>query len=398
MPISRVQILQGPCQVQFAGSTFYSKGDVTVKLNVKEFNVVSDAIGLVDYRDDDVMADISFEPDGQVTNALLAVLYPFIQSGIYPGTSVYGSSDRPLVIWCRDNSKHTFQNAALTKQPPFMASAVKTAFGTCTFRALRSIATAWSGVNSLVVIATANYPGDAAYNLANIITTPFLARWENTTPPTGTASATEASPAVFSATAHGLVIGDTIFNSGYTNPALNGLFTVATADFSVNAYSLFLYGTTTPLNNTVGSDSGTFVRQNAFDSFTTESGFSIDSNATLSETSTDDLGVIDMRFDQIEVTCKAIPVGPQPSDLINALAIQGSGAIRGRSRAAVGANLYLTGTGLYAKLTQASLVDITPIVGSSKKKRVQECTWKTTMTLTSCVPNPPFTLSTSVIS
>jgi len=398
MPISRVQILQGPCQVQFAGSTFYSKGDVTVKLNVKEFNVISDAIGLVDYRDDDVMADISFEPDGQVTTALLAVLFPFIQSGIYPGTSVYGSSDRPLVIWCRDGSKHTFVNAALTKQPQFMASAVKTAFGSCTFRALRSIATAWAGANSLVIVQTGQaYPGDSDYNLSDIITTPFLARWENTEPPTGTATATSASPAVFGDVADGLVVGDTIYNSGYANPALNGLFTVATTPTS-GTYTLYLYGTATPLNNTLASDSGTFVRQNAFDSFTTENGFSIDTNVSLSETSTDDLGIIDMRFNQIEVTCKCIPVGPQPSDLINALAIQGSGAIRGRSRAAVGANLYLTGAGLYAKMTQASLVDITPIVGSSKKKRIQECTWKTTMTLTTGVPNPPLDLATSPIS
>lgn len=397
MPISRVQILQGPCQVQFAGSTFYSKGDVTVKLNVKEFNVVSDAIGLVDYRDDDVMADISFEPDGQVTTALLAVLFPFIQSGIYPGTSVYGSTDRPLIVWCRDGSKHTFLNAALTKQPTFMASAVKTAFGSCTFRALRSIATAWSGANSLVVITNASYPGDSDYNLSDIITTPFLAQWGNTPPPTGTATASEASPAVFSAASDGLAIGDIVFNSGYTNPALNGLFTVHTTPTS-GTYTLYIYGTTTALNNTVGADSGTFTRQNAFDSFTTENGFSIDTSVSLSETSTDDLGVIDMRFDQIEVTCKCIPVGPQPVDLVNSLAIQGSGAIRGRSRAAVGANLYLSGNGLYAKLTQASLVDIVPIVGSSKKKRIQECTWKTTMTLTSGVPNPPLDIATSVIS
>lgn len=398
MPVARTQILQGPAQVQWGDTTFYSKGDVTVALNVKEFNIMSEGIGLVDYRDDDVMADISFEPDGQVTTALIAALYPYIAAGVQQGFSPYGSTDTPLIIWCRDGNKHTFNNVAVTKQPPFIASAVKTAFGSVTFRALRSLATAWSGVDSLVTITNATYPGDGAYNLANIITSPVTARWFTGTVPTGTATVTEASPAVFSLASHGLAIGDTIINSGYTNPALNGTFTVAPTDFSSSEYTLYLYSTTTALNNTVGSDTGTFIRNNVFDSFTTESGFSIDSNATLSEVGTDDQGVIDMRFQQIEVTCKAIPVGPQPNDLINALAIQGTGAIRGRSRAAVGANLYLIGTGLYAKLTQASLIDIKPIVASSKKKRVQECTWKTTMTLTSGVPNPPFTLSTSAIS
>ena len=397
MPISRVQILQGPCQVQYAGSTFYSKADVTVKLNMKEFNVISDAIGLVDYRDDDVTAEITFEPDGQVTNTLLQVLFPFIQSGIYPGTSVFGTADQPLTIWTRDGNKHVFANAAVTKQPAFTASAVKTAFGAVTFRALRSLASNWSATGSLATITQASYPGDAAYNLSNIITTPFLARWGNTVPPTGTATVTEASPAVFSDASDGLVAGDTVFNSGYTNPALNGLFTVATTPTN-GTYTLYLYGTTTALNNTVASDTGTFTRQNAFDSFTTEAGFSIETNVGLGETSTDDLGVIDMRFNQIEVTCKAIPVGPHPSDIVNAIGVQGTGAIRGRSRAAVGANLYLSGTGLFAKLTQASLVQVTPIVGSAKKKRVGECSWKTTMTLTSGAPNPPLTLSTSSIA
>lgn len=396
MPVSRVQILQGPCQVQFSGSTFYSKGAVTVALNMKESNIVSDTIGLVDYRDDDVMADVSFEPDGQVTNTLLALLFPFIQSGIYPGARVFGASDVPLIIWTRSGEKHTFNNAALTKQPTFMASAIKTAFGSCTFRCLRSIATAWSGANSLVSIAAVTYPGDAAYNLSNIITTPFLARWENSPPPTGTATATQASPAVFGDTADGLAIGDTVYNTGYTNPALNGLFTVATTPTS-GTYTLYLYGTTTPLNNTVGSDTGTFTRQNSFDSFTTENGFTIETAVGLSDISTDDLGVIDMSFDQIEVTCKAIPVGPKSSEMLTQLAVQGSGAVRGRSRAAVGANLYLNGTGLYVKLTMASLVS-TSVIGSSKKKRIGESTWKTTMTLTSGVPNPPLTLSTSTIS
>lgn len=401
MPVSRLQILQGPCQIQYGTSPtiFYSKDNVVVTMNVKEGQIISDAIGLVDYRDDDVMANITFTPDGQVTNALLAVLFPFIQAGFLPGQSIIGNTDNPLVIWTRDGNKHTFYNAFVTKQPAFMGSAIKTAFGSMTFRALRPLGAAWSGTGTsgIAAITAAAYPGDSTYSVANIITTPFAARWYTGTIPTGTATATQASPAVFSKTTHGLVVGDTIINSGYTNPALNGTFTVATVP-TTGTYTLYLYGTTTPLNNTIAPDSGTFLRNDPFDAFTTEAGWSIDTNVSLDEVSTDDLGVIDLRFDKIEVTAKAVPVGPAPADVINSLAIQGSGAVRGRSRAAVGANLYLSGTGLYAKLTQASLIDVQPIRAGSKVKRIGECTWKTTMTLTSGTPNPPLTLSTTTIS
>jgi hypothetical protein len=404
MPVSRLQIFQGPCQVQFAGSVFYSKDNVICALNVKEGEIISDAIGLVDYRDDDVMATITFTPDGQTTNTLLSVLFPFIQAGFLPGQSIFGNADQPLVIWTRDGYKHTFYNAAVTKQPSFAASAIKTPFGSMTFRAIRPLGAAWSGTGTqgIAAIAAANYPGDATYNVSEIITTPFAAKWFNGVVPFGTVTGSGATPDVFTTAPGGgtasPVIGDTIIQSGFADAALNGMFTVATVP-GAGEYTLYTYGTTNPVAGSGGAEAGgSYVRNNDFDSFTTESGWMIDTNVSLSDVGTDDLGVIDLRFDKIEVTAKAIPVGPHPSAVLAALGIQGTGAIRGRSRANAGANLYLSGAGLYAKLTQASLVDIKPVQAGAKVKRIGECSWKTTMTLAAGVPNPPLSLSTNAIA
>jgi len=314
MPLSRLQILQGPCQVQFRGSTFYSRDNVVVALNLKEGPVVSDSLGLTGYRDDDVAATITFTPDGQVTNPLLAVLFPFIQTGLLPGTSLFGTTDAPLVIWTRDGSRHVFSRVAITQQSRFAASALHPPLGRVTFRALRPRGAAWSG--SLATVTAAAYPGDPAYHVSDLITSPFCVRW---------------------------------LHGAFPNP------------------------------------------------FATEGGWTIETQVGLHEVSTDDLGITDLRFETIEVSARAVPVGPAPADLLNALGFQGTGAVRGGSRAAAGSDLYLNGTGLFARLTQAALVDVQPVRAGANVKRVGECTWKSTVTFTGGTPNPPLVLSTSPI-
>lgn len=395
MPISRKQILRGPCQVQYGGQTSYSKGDVIVTITMKTANLISSAIGLVDYTDDDVDAEIVYTPDGQATSELLPIYFPFIQSGIYPGASVFGNSDRQLVIWTRDGQKHIFNNAAVTKQPQIIRSATKTLFGAITFRALRSDATAWSGANSLASIVAADYPGDANFNLNNIIVEPTTGQWLiNGAVPSGSVSGSGASPDVFTDAAdHGLQDGDTVIQSGFADSALNGTFTVASVPTS-KTYTLYQLGTTTPVDGSGSAEAGgAFIRNNSFDSFDTEGGFTIDTNVTLHEETSDTLGVIDMTFQQIEVTAKAIVIGPTPNDVISAMRIQGSGAARGASRSSKSGNLILAGIGLNASLVQASLVSIVPVRAGMATKRLGEVTWKTTMALSDNAPTPPLTLT-----
>lgn len=405
MPTPRQYILRGPCQVQYGGSTFYTKDNVVVTVNTKTFNVISDAIGKVDERVDDYDCQISFTPDGQATNAIFAVLYPYLQSGFYRGQSIFGDTDQPLTIWTRDGWKHVFACAAITKQPQFLASAVKTAFGSVTFRAIRANNTPWATANSLVQVTQAAYPGDAAYNLGNIITSPFTGLWVPTgfAVPTATINAdTDASPDVVTTTAaHGFIVGDRVTITGVVGDlALNGTFIVATVPTTTTLTLNTLAGAQVIGSGTYVSG-GTITRANGFDTtFSTEAGFTIDTNVTLDETvgKTDTDGLLDITYQMQDVTCKCIPVGPTPQEAILAMGVQSAGAIRGGSLAARGRNLYLVGTGIYAKLTAASLKTQSPIRAGANVKRLGEVSFTATQTFTGSTPNPLAAFSTAVIA
>jgi hypothetical protein len=404
MSVPRQYILRGPCQVQFGGQVFYSKDNVVVSINPKTEAIMTDAIGKVDLRDDDVDAMCKFMPDGQVTNALLALLYPFIQAAIYPGSSVFGAADTPLTIWTRDGWKYVFPCAAVVEQPDFMAQGVKTLFGGINFRMIRANNTAWNTANNLMLAPVqAAYPGDANYNLGNIITEPFTALW---TPagfaaPTATITAdSDANPDVVTTTAaHPFIPGDRVTITGVVGDnALNGTVMVATVPSATTLTFTTLAGT--PIAGTGAYVSGgTITRANGFDGvFTTEAGFTISSKVNLNDEKTDDGGRIDMTFQYLDVTCKCVPVLPTPQELINLLGVQDANAMRGRSRAGLGRNLYLSGNGIYAKMPQAALTMADPIRAGAKVKRLGDVTFESTQVLAAGVPTPKLALSTAVIA
>jgi hypothetical protein len=77
-------------------------------------------------------------------------------------------------------------------------------------------------------------------------------------------------------------------------------------------------------------------------SFETYDGFRISFNVSTSPIETDRLGVLDMTFDSLEVECRAKPIQTAAA-LITAMQIDGTGARRGRSINASGADLVITG-------------------------------------------------------
>jgi hypothetical protein len=393
-------IFQGPAIIETGGQQIYSKDNIVAKINVKTQGIMSESIGQTDFRDDDVDVEISATPDGQVTSDLLPILFPYFSAGWGPGMSIFGSNaDVPLTIWTRDGYKFSFNNTALTKQPDFFASAIKTVYGSATWRALRSDATAASVANSLVTITKAAYPGDAGYNAGNIITSPFAARWLTGAVPGGATTATEANPSVFDQAANGLAIGDRVLNTGFANPVLNGYFTVATKP-NADTFTLYIYGTTNPLANAVAADAGTVTRANSFDSFSTEAGFTVASALKLTDVSDDDGGVSDLRLDNDWLTtqAKCVPVGPSPGEIEAALGFQGGTAGRGQSRNSIGRHLYLSGNGIYLKMINAFMTDSQFVRAGAKVKRVGETTFMSTPSVVAGTLTGPAVLSTEVIA
>jgi hypothetical protein len=404
MPVPRQYIIRGPALIQAGAGpvTLYSKEDITVTSNTKTVENANDALGKIDELLNDADVSIGFTPSSQVTNAILAYLYPYFQAQFYPGQSIFGANaDVPIVIWGRNNFKYTFPNTGVEAQPDLNAGGGRNPFGAMKVRAIRPNNTSWSGGN-IVNIGQAAYPGDATYNGANNIIVPFTGLWAPGAVPTFNINAsTEANPAVIQTTAaHSFIVGDRVTIAGAQDPNLNITGYVATVPDNTHLTINTLAGTAVA-GSLAGDEAGTITRANGFDAaFPTESGFTLSSQLTLNsgkEGETDDSGLIDVTFQKMSVMAKAIVVGVTPQELLAAQGIQGAGAVRYGSLQAIGRNLYLNGNGLYAKLPLAGIKAATPIRASSKQKGVGEITWTSTATITDGALQPLAQVSTDVI-
>ena len=175
--MTRTDILRGPAIIQYQGQTFYSQADITVELAQETFGVNVANFGKVDDRVDQVMHRISFTPAGQW--AALSVLFPYASALI--GSSVFGA-DKTLTIWTVDGKKRVYKAGAVTKMPNIMLAATKTLFGDVQFTCLHAEASDWSAANSLFTDSAEAYPGDAAFDAAQIITQPYTCAWGEDAP------------------------------------------------------------------------------------------------------------------------------------------------------------------------------------------------------------------------
>lgn len=308
MQINRNLIISGPARVTFAGQTFWSKGDVTLKPAFAKFDVTTSSFGKVDGRYSSKQMEVSFEPDGRFTAALAGVLWPYAATDI--GASIYGASDRALVIHGRDGVKATLPNASLTEMPSLRLGVAQTIQGNVKFVGLLKNNTDPSAAGAYYAIANEAYPGDSGWAVSDIKTLAYDVAWGNSSP---------------------------------------------------------------------------------WSSFLTEAGWDISFALELSPQSVDGLGVIDMRLQSLEVTAKAIPVGPTMADI---LAKMGNEQALGSSIAAQGANLNISASGVYVRLANASITD-SDFRWGSQSKRAGETTWQATRTVTAGTLDPLYYIGTA---
>ena len=173
--INRTTILSGPCLITYKGSTFLSKGDVTLKPVFDKFDIETSAFGKVDTRLKNKKYTVAFEPDGRMTAALIAILWPYGASAT--GLSIFGSTDYPLTICGRDGIKVTLVNAALTKMPSIRMGVGVTFAGGCEFTALLANSTAVTNSAAYLTVVTLAYPGETGWLASDILTGPVLCTW-----------------------------------------------------------------------------------------------------------------------------------------------------------------------------------------------------------------------------
>lgn len=178
--IDRTTILTGPALVTFAGQSFWSKGDVTVNLVTRRFGIQTAHFGEVDSRVSDRQIEVSFEPSGRYTAGLYAVMWPYAATAI--GASIYGATDRALVIWSRDGQKLTVPNASITQMPGLRLGVAQTIAGNIQFTGLLKKSTDTTSVGAYYVLASETYPGDTGFDVANIPTQPYVSVWGASAP------------------------------------------------------------------------------------------------------------------------------------------------------------------------------------------------------------------------
>ena len=159
MAINRTNILRGPGTVIYNtgndAQTIFDATGITADVESSSQEIPSSVSGAIDTIKTDQVGTIRLTPCGQLSDDLLALLYPYGTPTI--GARVFPDADVPLTVHSVAGTKVTFVNAALTTMPPLTLSPVKTAFGEAVFTALLGLGKKPSDANSFFTTAAAAY-------------------------------------------------------------------------------------------------------------------------------------------------------------------------------------------------------------------------------------------------
>ena len=144
-------------------------------------------LGLIDKRDSQMYYRVTFTPDGRLTAAIAGALFPYANPTI--GAGIFTDTDITGLVEGQDGSLDTYSSVALEKMPEMFFHPNKTLLGACSWLALRTSNTDWSGANSLVTQANSGDTfTDTGFTNAGIVTQNYTLSWGSVT---GFASATD---------------------------------------------------------------------------------------------------------------------------------------------------------------------------------------------------------------
>jgi hypothetical protein len=166
---TRTTIVRGPAKIAYDSATFYSKGGITLTMTNATFDKESDAYGVLGKSKTDFQVVVEFEPVGEIE--ALTVLYPHGSTAM--GASIYGGTDKPLVITAAD-ATYTIRNAAVTQMPSLRLTANNTAFGSVQFTGLLELGGDPSALGDYYAVGAGGSIG-AAFDPTKLITAPYTA-------------------------------------------------------------------------------------------------------------------------------------------------------------------------------------------------------------------------------
>lgn len=178
MSFDRTTLLEGPAIITFDNTTFYTEGAITYRPGISTFDIRTSVHGILDQRMDDIVGTVSFKPVG-VWGHYETLLGPF--ASMHYGESLFGSTDKPLVIHSADGRRLTLNTACVSKIPAVTFSTAATLWGDVEFTVIGSKATEWSATGSRYSEAALefNAPG---LDPATILTQPYVVAFGSVAP------------------------------------------------------------------------------------------------------------------------------------------------------------------------------------------------------------------------
>lgn len=173
--ITRTSLIAGPARISFGGQTFWSKGDVQLRVVNDRFDIQTAHFGKVDERFSDRRIEVEFEPSGAFSAGVAAVVWPYASTAV--GTSVYTASDVPLTINGRDGRQIVLHAAAVTKMPSIRLGVSQTIIGPMTITGLVRNNFDPTAVGAYYTESAVAYPGDAGFSVADIKTLAYSSSW-----------------------------------------------------------------------------------------------------------------------------------------------------------------------------------------------------------------------------
>ena len=134
--------ITGPAVVVFNGVTYYFQDGLRGSLKRNTENIVVDNFGAIAEIARDFVVEFTGKPAGRLNADYLEAMFPDARN--QHGSSVFGATDLPLVIWAlhpfngSDLNKVTWQRGSISKSPGIMLTATRGQIisGEITFTAL----------------------------------------------------------------------------------------------------------------------------------------------------------------------------------------------------------------------------------------------------------------------
>jgi hypothetical protein len=163
--MNRTEIIKGPAVVIRGAVTYYTQGEIKLKVNKETYSIPSNILGSAGKRITSKSATVSFTPQGILDTA--ANYFPWNIGDL--GVSVFGATDTTLVIHTLSGRTLTFSASANLGVRSLHLGADKTALGEISFLCLGKLNTLDSVAASRYVVSEAAY-ASAAMDVTKIRT------------------------------------------------------------------------------------------------------------------------------------------------------------------------------------------------------------------------------------